>query len=94
MVDHKDGDGGNNRIDNLRLATRSQNAINTKTMTSGVSGYRGVFRNQYLKRPWAAKIKVAQKEMYLGAFYTPEEASAAYENKRRELFGEFVPKRV
>lgn len=42
LVDHRDGDIHNNRLDNLRLATRSQNVSNSKKPRSNTSGLKGL----------------------------------------------------
>jgi len=42
-VDHEDGDSLNNKISNLRLATRSQNQDNRKKQKNNKSGATGVF---------------------------------------------------
>jgi hypothetical protein len=83
-TDHKDGNPLNNRRDNLRIATRSQNSQNRERQTNNTSGYRGV---SFV--PATGKWRVDLKGMYLGQFNTPEEASAAYESRARQEFGEW-----
>lgn len=51
----------------------------------GVSGFRGVRKHG---KKWAATIKHKGKSIHLGTYETPEEASVAYEEKRRELRGD------
>jgi hypothetical protein len=85
-VDHRDGDGLNNRRSNLRLVTSGLNQANRRVVLSK-SGYKGV--TQRAGR-WRAYITVGGKFQSLGAFATPEEAARAYDAAARELFGEFA----
>lgn len=87
-IDHINGDKSDNRIANLRLATRSQNMQNTGMRSSNTSGYKGV---HFYKRTgqWIASIRHNGKPIHLGYFSTPEDASFAYEHKASELFGKF-----
>lgn len=77
-IDHIDGDPGNNRIENLRLAdraTQSRNLKMNRTNTSGVMGV-GFDKSRGL---WRAHIWDKNKQVYLGRFKTREEAIAARE---------------
>lgn len=88
-IDHIDGDPLNNRLDNLRAATRMQNMRNVRRRP-GASGRLGVFASG---RRWAAKISVAGRLHRLGTFDTPDQAEAAYRAARRQHFGAFAPER-
>ena len=90
MIDHVDGDRTNNRIENLRAATCSQNLANSRAVW-GVSGRRGVHWKRREKR-WAAQIMVRGKKHYLGLFRDKEEAAAAYTRASTQLNGDFSPK--
>lgn len=70
-VDHVNGDGLDNRRENLRFATHSQNAANLTAPPRGKSGIRGV---HFSKGRWNAYY--AQK--FLGSFDTAEEATRAH----------------
>lgn len=87
-VDHKDRDTTNDRLDNLRLATRSQNSANRRCRPSA-SGYKGVKRTQRSNR-WHARIRVNGKLLHLGQFDSAEEAHAAYVEAAKRHFGEFA----
>lgn len=88
-IDHKDRDGLNNVRSNLRTATRSQNNANSKTNCRNKSGYRGVSYHKQARR-WEAYIGSNGRKIYLGLYDSAEEASWAYDNKARELYGEFA----
>ena len=85
--DHIDGNGLNNRRNNLRLATKAQNNRNRKINASSKSGYKGV---DYKKNKWRARISDGQRSIHLGYFSTPEEAYAAYCEAAKEIHGEFA----
>jgi hypothetical protein len=88
-IDHKDGNGFNNRKSNLRSCTRSQNCMNQKKK-AGTSKYKGV---SWVKRDGSfyAQIKVGGKNKFLGYFKTDEIAAArAYDSAARKYFGEFA----
>lgn len=76
-IDHKDHDRGNNRLENLRQVTKSQNAQNRSPEFVGTSGRRGVSMHRKSGK-WQAQIKASGAGKYLGLFDTPEEAHEAY----------------
>ncbi len=91
-LDHKNGNPSDNRIDNLREATQSQNVQNIRGAKRDSShGYLGVkFMPKQGKKPWMARIQVNRKNIFLGYYHTGEEAHAAYIAAKRKLhpFGE------
>lgn len=88
-IDHRDGDALNNRLDNLREATRSQNAMNVGRRAPR-SGFRGVSQNG---SGFAAGIHAAGKYHYIGQFRTAEQAHEAYQRAAKDLHGEFKTSR-
>lgn len=88
-IDHIDGDRLNNRISNLREATRSQNLANMRPSSKSKSGLKGAAWNARKQR-WMARIKVEGCEHFLGYFKTPEEAHAAYAEAAIRLRGTFA----
>lgn len=87
-VDHIDGNPLNNVRQNLRLATDTQNAWNTKMRSTNTSGYKGVYWHK-ARNKWCAWITCQGKRRYLGYFDDIEDAHRAYEDAARKLFGEF-----
>lgn len=86
-IDHADGDSENNRFDNLRECSMSQNKANSKTYKNNKSGYKGVFR---VGNKYRVSVQKDRKRVNLGRFDTPEEAAEAYELASRKMFGEFA----
>lgn len=82
-IDHIDRDKGNNRIENLRDATRALNTHNSVKRTK--SGYRGVTKTPGGK--YQAAIKRGETRIYIGTFDDPEKARAAYLRHAAELYG-------
>lgn len=78
-LDHINRNKKDNRIDNLRIVTQSQNMQNTGLQQNNTSGFRGVSLNKPTGR-WKAYIKVGGRRKHLGYFATQQEASAAYRN--------------
>jgi hypothetical protein len=88
LVDHIDGNGLNNTRNNIRQATVGQNNANRhKRKAGGLSKYKGV-TPRYHK--WAAFISHNNKTLYIGIYDTEIDAARAYNEKARELFGEFA----
>lgn len=88
-IDHINRIGTDNRIANLRLATRSQNMSNTRKRKQSRSGYTGVtFHKQSGK--WQARVCVDYKSRFLGLFPSAEEAAAARDKVARAIHGEFA----
>lgn len=87
-VDHRDGDGLNNRRSNLRAATRSENARNRSLQANNTSGIKGVSWDQEVKK-WRVRIWVDGKNLSLGHFKCQTAAALAYAKASRKLFGEF-----
>lgn len=89
LVDHKDGDGLNNRrSSNLRLATHSQNCCNSRLRPSSRSGVKGVS----FHKPsglWFARIKLNGKARSLGYFRDKDSAALAYAKASPDVHGEF-----
>jgi len=87
-LDHINGDRADNRIANLRLATRAQNAANKRRHRTNFSGFKGVSFHPKTKK-WRAIICQGGHSFHLGLFESKEEAHAAYCYVAKERFDEF-----
>lgn len=88
QIDHINGDRGDNRIANLRLATAQQNRMNEASRTGLPKGVRLWKKGNYAR--WQARIKKDRKSKHLGYFDTIEDAHAAYMRAAHDLFGAFA----
>jgi hypothetical protein len=88
-IDHVNGIRGDDRIENLRLATREQNQHNRSLTQTNTSGFKGVSRHH--KNKWRAQISIQGETICLGSFNTPEEASEVYLKAALSHHGEFFP---
>ncbi len=86
QVDHINNIKDDNRLDNLRWCTPSQNSCNYKCHRP-ISGYKGVSKSH---NRWKAVIECQRKVIYIGTFDTPEEAHEAYKKKATELHRDFA----
>lgn len=86
-IDHANGDRIDNRLSNLRLATRSQNQANKGVFKNNTTGYKGVSRN---RRKFRAAIHHNGRYIHIGNFETTEAAHEAYKLAASELYGEFA----
>jgi hypothetical protein len=87
FIDHINGDVLNNRIENLRGATHSQNCMNRRVRFDSKSGVKGV---TWKKNKWYTCVILDCKRHSAGSFYSKEEAIAALDKLREELHGEFA----
>jgi hypothetical protein len=91
VVDHINGNTLDNRRCNLRNCTPSQNCANKRKWKtkSTLSKYKGV---KFDKRwgTWGAQIYFPGHKRHIGTFKTEREAAIAYNEKAKELFGEFA----
>lgn len=91
IIDHINGNKLDNRKNNLRLCTPSQNRMNTGPNIKNKLQVKGVvYRPTNSKRPYVAFIYKNYKQIYLGSHATIKEASAAYNSAAKRLHGEFA----
>lgn len=86
QVDHRDGNGLNNRRGNLRAATQSQNMANQRARRAGL---RGAYPH---RGRWKAQGKKNGRSFHLGVFDTEREAAQAWDAWAAEAWGEFARK--
>lgn len=92
-VDHKNTanpeNKRDNRRENLRVCTRSQNIMNVGKRAHNTSGFKGVFWLTQARR-WKAEITVMYKRIHVGYFDTKELAAEAYRQAAEKLHGQFA----
>lgn len=89
MVDHINGIRSDNRAENLRWCTATENHYNRRVDGKGTSRYKGVYRHTQTGA-WIARIRENKTYEHLGSFKTEEEAARAYNQKAVQLAGEFA----
>ena len=89
-IDHRNGDGLDNRRSNLRPATHGQNGANRPMTASNTAGFKGVQHHRGGGKPWRAQIGVGRKKYHLGLFATPEAAARAYDAAARKFHSDFA----
>jgi len=87
-LDHRNRVKHDNRILNLREATRSQNNKNTSLVARNQSGYKGVSIRKDTGK-WRAQCRVNGKNFALGDYKTAEDAYKVYVKFAQEKHGEF-----
>jgi hypothetical protein len=88
-IDHINGNRADNRICNLRLATRSENLRNSKLRRDSVSGTKGVFWSAARKR-WIASFAKPDGRRFWKACQTLADAQCAVIEARTALHGQFA----
>jgi hypothetical protein len=87
-IDHINGVRTDNRINNIRLATRSENEMNTKMRSDNSSGVKGV--SWYASRGrWVAEIRLQGKNIWLGQFEELKDAENAIRKARPKIHDKF-----
>ena len=89
QVDHGDGNGLNNRRDNLRVCSNAQNAQNAGSKANNTSGFKGVSWDRRRRR-WQAHIRAYGKKIHLGGFDSPAAAANAYDREAIRRHGPFA----
>jgi hypothetical protein len=88
FADHISGNTLDNRDENLREATKRQNAVNRRLKTTNTSGFTGVSWNKQNKM-WSAQICIGGRQKSLGYFTTKEEAVATRLNAQEKHYKTF-----
>ena len=88
-VDHINHNGLDNRRENLRLCTHSQNAKNSKLPINNTSGYKGACYRKDIKK-WHSYITVDGNRLFLGFYNELIDAAKAYDRAAKLHYGEFA----
>ena len=88
-IDHIDGNSLNNDINNLRMVTKSQNAMNRKSRKNSSSIYKGVCWDK-IRNKWVVHITINKKLKYLGRFINEKEAALVYNEAAIKYHGEYA----
>lgn len=88
-VDHRNGNGLDNRRENLRLATKSQNTANRGKPKNGARRFKGV-RWDSIWSCWMAILKFQGRTYRVAPLPTEEAAALAYDDLARIHHGEFA----
>ena len=88
QVDHINHDVSNNRKENLRICTNSENSMNKGLIKSNTSGVTGVTWNRRLNK-WVSQIMINKKHIHLGVFCDFNDAVKAREDAEIKYFGEY-----
>lgn len=89
-VDHKNGNPSDNRFKNLRLATHSENMMNTRLWRTNTSGVKGVSWCERLNR-WRVRLTVNRRERHFGYYENFEDAKTASKEAHKKAHGRFAP---
>jgi hypothetical protein len=82
IVDHINGNGCDNRRENLRICSASESSQNVRPY--GISGYKGVYVSG---DKWQAMIRQNGKLQHLGVFVDSRAAAVAYDTAAKEIYG-------
>lgn len=88
-IDHINGDSEDNRLENLRVATRTQNIQNQKCRMDNLAGLKGIQWRSDMKK-YHVRITVNGIRRTVGWYVDPNEAHAAYCREAGVSFGEFA----
>jgi hypothetical protein len=86
QIDHRNGDQLDDRWDNLREATCSQNQANRSAHKDNKTGFKGVY---FHAGKYTAMIMRNGVHRYLGRFDSAQDAHTAYANVAQQIDGEF-----
>jgi len=89
QIDHIDGNSLNNKIENLRVVTNSQNQLNRKLSSNSKTKFKGVSKHAQVDR-YMVRLRIKGKETYFGLFEDLELAGLVADMAREKYHGEFA----
>lgn len=87
VIDHINGNALDCRRENLQACTHQQNIMKQRHQATARSPFKGVMQ---FRDKWRARITINGKTMHIGLFVSAIEAASAYNEKAKELFGDFT----
>jgi hypothetical protein len=89
LIDHINQNTTDNRLNNLREATKRQNGANSRSRSKSSSKYLGV---HWSKRDqnWRSQIRINGVKQWIGCFTSEREAALAYDHAAKKFHGEFA----
>jgi hypothetical protein len=89
FIDHVDNNPLNNRIENLREASLSQNQQNKKISVNNTSGVKGVVWNKK-RQKWHVQLRVSGKQKFFGLYDNLELAQLVAQEARNTYHGQYA----
>ncbi len=92
-VDHKNGNGLDNRRNNLRFSTSLQNSRNKPKFNSERRQFTSLYKGVHFHKKsgkWRAMIKISGMQRHLGLFSDPTQAAHAYDQAAQHYFADFA----
>ncbi|CAB4152509.1 putative NHN endonuclease [uncultured Caudovirales phage] len=89
FIDHINGDNSDNRIENLRAATRNQNGYNTKLNINSTTGIKGVRLDKNTKK-YRVSFRVNKEMKSFGSYFDKEVAKFVADAMRYKYHGNFA----
>jgi len=89
FIDHIDGNPLNNKIENLRSCSKSQNNMNSKKRKSNISGHRNVSYRPKFKQ-WAVELQANKVRYHFGFYKDFDVACSVADEARNSLHKEFA----
>lgn len=87
--DHINGNGLDNRRENLRVCTIQQNLSNRGIASNNRSGFKGVYWSKRYQK-WEVEVWASKKKNYVGRFISLKDAAIAYNEAAKKHHGEFA----
>ncbi len=86
QLDHINRNPSDDRFENLRAATHTENCWNATVRNDSTTGIKGIMK---CRDKFQARIQFNKKKIHLGTFDSAEAASAVYQEAARKFHGEF-----
>lgn len=88
VIDHINHIPYDNRKENLRICTLSQNGMNKSKLSNNTSGYTGISYDSSVNK-WRARLRVKNKTINIGRYINLEDAIKARKEAEEKYFGEY-----